>query len=153
MSGRRSIVLGLMAVVVAVTIVGAHADAAVKGGAAGSTVRAATAAVGTTTATRPSNESQRLQRELGELASAWASAGGTYGYPYWDKARQRWHAGTISTSLFREYVAGYRDRMRLGCQLVDDVATSDGIAHDTQKLVRDACDERVQGLAAQQRWL
>ena len=106
-----------------------------------------------TTASTPDADARRMGRELDDLASAWAAAGGTYGYPFWAKAQERWRMGEISASLFREYVSGYRDRMHLGCQLVDDVSTSDGVADDTHRLVSDACAQRVKGLAAQQRWL
>ncbi|MCW2974143.1 MAG: hypothetical protein JWN72_2416 [Thermoleophilia bacterium] len=146
---RRRIILMLL------TAGALFAGAVAAAGAADSATEAAkpTPTVPSTTANVPSGDDRRLERQLDELASAWAAAGGTYGYPFWDRARQRWSSGEISASLFREYVSGYRDRIHLGCELVDQVDTSSGAADDTHELVSHACDERVKGLAAQQRWL
>lgn len=149
------VVVASMATLAAGATAGAagRQTAAAPEAAATTTPTSPTTTVPSTVARTPSAEDRRLERELGDLASAWASAGGTYGYPFWDRARQRWQDGEISASLFREYVSGYRDRMRLGCQLVDGVDTSSGVADDTHELVSHACDERVAGLESQQRWL
>ncbi|MBC7460332.1 MAG: hypothetical protein H7287_03120 [Thermoleophilia bacterium] len=147
MKRRLSLLLALAATLMAsaVAVVGA-ADAT-------TTPTQPAATVPSTTVSAPSSDDRRLERELDDVASAWAAAGGTYGYPFWDRARQRWHSGEISASLFREYVSGYRDRIHLGCELVDRVVTSSGAADDTHELVSHACSERVKGLTAQQKWL
>jgi regulator of protease activity HflC (stomatin/prohibitin superfamily) len=94
-----------------------------------------------------------MRRELRDLASAWADGGGTYGYPFWEKAGQRWRTGEISTTLYREYVTGYRDRLVLGCDLLDAIDTSTKVADEVRSRVLDSCHERVDALRAQQRWL
>jgi hypothetical protein len=102
---------------------------------------------------RPSEDERTMRAELRELARAWADGGGTFGYPFWEKARQRWAARQITTPMYREYVAGYRDRLDAGCELVDRVDTSTDVSTAVRELVLSACDERVDALRAQQRSL
>ena len=101
----------------------------------------------------PATGARQLRSELVALADAWAEGGGTFGYPFWDKAAQRYGAREISPSLFREYVSGYRDRLSAGCQLLEAIDGSDGVASDVDELVREACARRVEGLRAQQQLL
>jgi hypothetical protein len=133
--------------------------------AAGATQRsgaAATATPASTTTTveqpdqprpKPSERERTMRRELRELARAWADGGGTFGYPFWEKARQRWARRQITTPMYREYVTGYRDRLDSGCELVDRVDTSTETSTDVRELVLEACDERVEALRTQQRSL
>lgn len=98
-------------------------------------------------------EARLVRRELRSLAKAWEEGGGRFGYPFWEKAGQRWTNRQITTTMYREYVTGYRDRLRAGCALLDaaDVDTSE--ARDVRSLVLDACNTRVDALRDQQRWL
>lgn len=102
-----------------------------------------------------SDDSQdtRMRAELVELADAWALGGGTYGYPFWEKAGQRWQAGQISTTMYREYVDGYRDRLRAGCELLDVIDPNERVSDDVRSLVLHACEQRVDALQSQHRWL
>lgn len=102
---------------------------------------------------RPSEREKTMRAELRELARAWADGGGTFGYPFWEKARQRWAQRQITTPMYREYVTGYRDRLDAGCELVDRVDTSTEVSTEVRELVLRACDERVDALRAQQRSL
>ena len=110
-------------------------------------------AVSTPETLETTEEGRILERELDELADAWADGGGRFGYPYWDKAGHRWRSGEISTSLFREYVTSYRDRLVEGCELLESVNTSGAVADEVRDLVVNSCSRRVDGLRAQQRWL
>lgn len=102
---------------------------------------------------RPSDRERQMRRELREFASAWADGGGTFGYPFWEKARQRLAMRQITTSMYREYVTGYRDRLVVGCDLIDQVDTETEVAGDVGRLVLDACEARVEALRAEQRSL
>lgn len=104
-------------------------------------------------AAEPSDVARTMHDELRALAGAWADGGGTFGYPFWEKASQRWRSREIPDSIFREYVTGYRDRLVTGCGLVRDVEATTEAAEDVQDLLVDACERRVDGLRAQQRWL
>lgn len=97
--------------------------------------------------------SRATRTELRELARAWADGGGTFGYPFWGKAQQRWRTGEITASMFREYVTGYRDRVMLGCDLLEDVETSTEVSGDVRELVVQSCRSRLDGLREQQRAL
>jgi hypothetical protein len=99
------------------------------------------------------DEARQVRRELRALARAWEEGGGRFGFPYWEKAGQRWTDRQITTTMYREYVTGYRDRLRAGCELLDaaDVETSE--ARDVRSLVLDSCTRRVDALRDQQRWL
>lgn len=99
------------------------------------------------------DEARQVRRELRALARAWDEGGGRFGYPFWEKAGQRWADRQITTTMYREYVTGYRDRLRAGCELLDgaDIETSE--AKDVRSLVLDACNTRVDALRDQQRWL
>lgn len=122
-------------------------------------VAAAVAAISTPGASGESGDApdyqdaREMQRELRALAAAWRDGGGMYGYPFWEKAQQRWRAGEISASVFREYVTGYRDRVSVGCELLDAIDTSTDQSGDVRALVTKACQERREGLREQQRWL
>jgi hypothetical protein len=107
----------------------------------------------TETTEQASADDRRMSHELRDLASAWADGGGTFGYPFWDKAGQRWRTGEITTTMYREYVTGYRDRLVLGCDLLDAIDTSTEVADEVRGRVLDSCHERVDALRAQQRWL
>lgn len=96
---------------------------------------------------------RRVVRELELLADAWAEGGGTYGYPFWAKAQERWRAGTISASVLREYTSGYRDSLQIGCDLVDAVDVETDVAKDVREMLVDACGARVDALRAQQQQL
>ncbi len=98
-------------------------------------------------------EARLIRRELRSLARAWEEGGGRFGFPFWEKAGQRWTDRQITTPMYREYVAGYRDRLRAGCALLDaaDIETSE--ARDVRSLVLDSCNKRVDALRDQQRWL
>lgn len=120
-----------------------------EGGAADAPIDAPTAEP-----TAGATEAARLiRRELRDLARAWEEGGGRFGYPFWEKAGRRWDANQITTTMYREYVTGYRDRLRAGCELIDaaDIDTSE--AKDVRSLALDACRARVDALRNQQRWL
>ena len=102
---------------------------------------------------KPSEDERTMRAELRELERAWADGGGTFGYPFWEKARQRWAQRQITTSMYREYVTGYRDRLDAGCELVDRVDTDADVSTEVRELVLRACDERVDALRTQQRSL
>lgn len=95
----------------------------------------------------------RLVRDLEALAAAWADGGGTFGYPFWEKAGQRWLDGQLTTTMYREYVTGYRDRLEAGCELLDAVDAGTEASREVRSLVLDSCRGRVEALQAQQRWL
>lgn len=95
----------------------------------------------------------RLARDLDALATAWADGGGTFGYPFWEKAGQRWRSGQLATTMYREYVTGYRDRLEAGCELIEGVDAGTEASGEVRSLVLDACRGRVDALQAQQRWL
>jgi len=99
------------------------------------------------------DEARQLRRELASLALAWEEGGGRFGYPYWEKAGQRRAARQISTAVFREYVTGYRDRMRAGCELLDATEVEQEAARDVRRLALDACRSRADALRDQQEWL
>lgn len=111
------------------------------------------AEVATDVIPEPGDDERAMRGELADLADAWAIGGGSFGYPFWDKAAQRWRAHEISTPLFREYVTGYRDRLVVGCGLIDDVEADSDTASGVQELLADACEDRVEGLRGQRRWL
>jgi hypothetical protein len=94
-----------------------------------------------------------MRGELKELAEAWADGGGTFGYPFWEKAGHRMQTGEITPTMYREYVTGYRDRLVLGCGLIEHVDTSSDTTEQVRGLVLDACEARVDGLRQQQHWL
>lgn len=98
-------------------------------------------------------EARQVRSELRMLARAWEDGGGRFGYPYWEKAGQRWAARQITTPMYREYVTGYRDRLRAGCELLDASEVETAEARDVRSLVLDACRTRVDALRDQQRWL
>lgn len=98
-------------------------------------------------------DADRLVRDLDALANAWSDGGGTFGYPFWEKAGQRWHDGQLTTTMYREYVTGYRDRLEAGCELIDAVETGTEASGEVRSLVLDACHARVDALQAQRRWL
>jgi hypothetical protein len=98
-------------------------------------------------------ETVQLRRELDDLVDAWAVGGGTFGFPFWERAGRRWAAGEITTPMYREYVTGYRDRVRAGCQLLDSVRVRHSVARDVRGLVEGACRRRIEALGSQQRWL
>lgn len=95
----------------------------------------------------------RLARDLDALAAAWADGGGTFGYPFWEKAGRRWVDGQLTTTMYREYVTGYRDRLEAGCELLDSVDAGTEASSQVRALVVEACRDRVDALQAQQRWL
>lgn len=99
---------------------------------------------------RPSGEERTMRAELRQLERAWADGGGTFGYPFWEKARQRRAMRQITPSMYREYVTGYRDRLVAGCDLLDQVDTSTEVASEVRELVLDACETRIDALRATQ---
>ena len=99
------------------------------------------------------DEARQLRSDLVDLASSWEEGGGRFGYTYWEKAGQRRAARQISVAMFREYVTGYRDRMRAGCELLDATDVEQEAARDVRALARDACRRRVDALRDQQEWL
>jgi hypothetical protein len=101
----------------------------------------------------PDEDDRRLGRDLRDLAEAWASGGGEFGYPFWEKAGQRWRTGQVTTTMYREYVTGYRDQLRVGCELVDSIDVDTPESDDVKSLVLDSCGRRVEALRAQQQWL
>lgn len=94
-----------------------------------------------------------VRAELLDLADAWADGGGRFGYPFWEKAAQRWRARQLTAIFYREYVTGYRDRLALGCPLLDEIELGTREAKDVRELLATACDRRLDGLRLQQRWL
>lgn len=98
-------------------------------------------------------DARSMRAELDRLARAWADGAGTFGYPFWEKAGQRWRTGQITTPMYREYVTGYRDQLEIACELLDGVETSTDTAGDVRRLVRSSCRSRLTGLRVQQRWL
>jgi hypothetical protein len=153
MSGRRLqraaallVLAGAVAGVLAwLAIVRVDARAASVTPAAGDEAAAPTSA--------PSSDDRRLRSELDRLADAWSLGGGRFGYPFWEKASQRWRSGELSTALLREYVTGYRDRLRPGCDLLDATDVDSDVARDVRSLAKDSCSRRLEALRAQQRWL
>lgn len=99
------------------------------------------------------DEAREMRGEMRDLEEAWADGGGTFGYPFWDKAGARWRTGQISTAIYREYVTGYRDRLVVGCELLDSVDVATEPASEVRDLAQGACERRVEALRAQQRWL
>lgn len=99
------------------------------------------------------DEARQVRRELRSLAQAWDEGGGRFGFPFWEKAGQRWARRQITTTMYREYVTGYRDRLRAGCELLDAADPDTSEARDVRSLVLDACNKRVDALRDQQRWL
>ncbi|MCW2926236.1 MAG: hypothetical protein JWM86_204 [Thermoleophilia bacterium] len=127
--------------------------AALTTGSAVAPAPAARAAEGDEPARSTSEEQEQVGSELRSLADAWADGGGTFGYPFWEKAGQRWRAGQLTNTMYREYVTGYRDRLRTGCELLDSVDASTDVAGDVRRLLLDSCERRLEGLRAQQRSL
>ncbi len=101
----------------------------------------------------PSASEREMRRDLDRLADAWSLGGGRFGYPFWEKAMQRWRAGEQSTAMFREYVTGYRDLLRAGCKLLRATDISSTSGRDVRTLLVDSCDRRLDALGAQQQWL
>ncbi|MCW2920975.1 MAG: hypothetical protein JWL76_849 [Thermoleophilia bacterium] len=99
------------------------------------------------------DEARQVRGELRALARAWDEGGGRFGYPFWEKAGQRWATRQITTTMYREYVTGYRDRLRAGCDLLDSAEIDTSEAKDVRSLALDACNTRVDALRDQQRWL
>ena len=99
------------------------------------------------------DEARLVRRELRALERAWEEGGGRFGYPFWEKAGQRWSNRQITTTMYREYVTGYRDRLRAGCELLDSADIDSSEAKDVRSLALDACNTRVDALRDQQRWL
>jgi len=108
---------------------------------------------GATPDTAPTPSRPQLASELRALAQAWSDGGGAFGYPFWEKAGQRWRQKQVTTTMYREYVTGYRDRLVLGCPLVDSVDVEEAEAVDVKELLVEACTRRIDGLRAQQQWL
>jgi hypothetical protein len=136
-------------ILVASLIVGGGLVAAVAGGASARATSSATAPV----RDKPSKTERDTARELRALADAWREGGGHYGYPFWEKAYERWKAKGITASVFREYVTGYRDNLQLGCELMETVDVDHDASRDVRDLVLDACRSRVEALRAQKREL
>lgn len=101
----------------------------------------------------PSSADRRVERDLASIADAWAEGGGTYGFPFWEKAQERWRAGTVSASVLREYTTGYRDNLQLGCELLDATDVDTEVAQEVRENLVDACRTRVDALRAQKRQL
>lgn len=101
----------------------------------------------------PSRDERSARASLVELADAWMVGGGEFGFPFWDKAGRRWAAGQLTTTMYREYVTGYRDRLRSGCELLDAIDVKGSVPRDVPSLVRDSCSMRLRALDSQQRWL
>lgn len=101
----------------------------------------------------PGEAGLAMQRELRALERAWADGGGTWGYPFWEKAGQRWRTGEITGAMYREYVTGYRDRLVVGCTLLERVEAGTETSEAVRELLIDACERRVDALRAQQRSL
>lgn len=138
----------------ALALLGAIAFAPVVGAATNDAGNAIDPVTETTQERRAPSEDERAMRsELRELERAWADGGGTFGYPFWEKAGQRWRTKEITTPMYREYVTGYRDRLVVGCQLLDQVDTGSDTATEVRELVLEACERRVDALRAQQRSL
>lgn len=102
---------------------------------------------------RPTERARQMAAELRELEDAWARGGGTYGYPFWEKAGHRWRTGRISAPMYREYVTGYRDRLVPGCGLLRRAELDTRVGGVVRRLLLDACELRVEALRAQQRAL
>lgn len=94
-----------------------------------------------------------VANELHELGSLWNSTSGLYGYPFWEKALQRWRSGSLTPSMMREYVTGYRDSLNLTCETVDDASIGSDIARSVRTLLVDACEDRIDALKAQKQQL
>lgn len=101
----------------------------------------------------PSRREREMRAQLRELAQAWADGGGTFGFPFWEKASQRWTRGEITTPMYREYVTGYRDLLDAGCDLVDQVDVDHDASREAKGHVFDACERRVDALRSLQRSL
>jgi hypothetical protein len=118
------------------------------------TVRLALAATpGNIPAATPSGDTLELNDDLRGLTEAWNVGGGQYGYPFWEKAGHRWRASELSTSAYREYVVGYRDRLDAGCKLLSSVDTRTDLGDELQDRLVAACTDRVRALDAHQREL
>ena len=143
---QRATVVGVLVVVIAAVVGSAGAASGVAPGAQSPPSAAPSSS-------EPDAGERRLRRDLDALADAWSLGGGRFGFPYWEKASQRWTAGQLSTALFREYVAGYRDRLRSGCDLLRATEVDSDAAWDVRSLLVDSCSRRMDALKAQQRWL
>lgn len=148
---RRRIVLGIAAGVVAVVVVATVVH--VSGGSSSPATAGSAGGASQADDADTAQERRELAAELDRLADAWALGGGTFGYPFWEKAQQRWQAGRMSSALFREYATGYRDRLRAGCELLDATDVDQSGAKDVRSLLLDACSRRIDALDAQQQWL
>lgn len=146
MAARRGLQLATMATCVGLLLAGAP-DSGVA------VVAEETGATRVEPATTPSEEDERLRDELAELARAWMLGGGEFGYPFWEKAGQRWTGGQVTTPIYREYSTGYRDRLRAGCELLDSLDVDADVAREVRSLIEDSCRRRIEALRAQQRWL
>lgn len=100
-----------------------------------------------------SDAGRAMRSELRRLERAWSDGGGTYGYPFWEKAGQRWRTNEITTPMYREYVTGYRDRLAVGCRLLDQVDVTTDVSEQVRDLALEACERRIDALRAQQRSL
>lgn len=101
----------------------------------------------------PTRDDRKGRETMVDLAHAWAVGGGTFGYPFWDKAGHRWSQGQISTVMYREYVTGYRDRLKSGCDLLAAIEIRGSVPKDIPDLVIASCENRLEALQQQQRWL
>lgn len=156
MRRRRSIVLLATLAVIAPVSTGLalqRAGAAPAGSAVPPSAGIDASAVAELTAPQPSEPARHVRRELRTLAEAWSLGGGRYGFPYWEKAWHRWRDREIGASAFREYVTGYRDTLRPGCELLDDLDLEVDAVRDIRSSLVEACHERVSALRSQQQRL
>lgn len=151
MSRRRALqLLGSIAVIVAIVL----GVVSLAGGASSEeTAEPAATPTTATTTTSASSDEREAAKEIRALAEAWYEGGGHYGYPFWAKAYERWKAKSISPSVFREYVTGYRDNLQRGCELLDTIDVNHDASRDVRDLIMEACRARVDALRAQKREL
>lgn len=62
----------------------------------------------------PEERRLRVRTDLERLADAWASVGGSDGYPFWEKAWRSYGRGEIAASSLRDYTVSYRELLERG---------------------------------------
>lgn len=91
-------------------------------------------------------DGDRVSDDIRNLARVWGEAGGTWAFPYWEKAYQRWRERTINDSTFREYVIAYREQLDPGCDVLAGLKLATNEGRQVANVVNSACDSRLHAL-------
>lgn len=88
----------------------------------------------------------KVSKDLKDVTRVWGEAGGTWAFPFWEKAYRRWRDHNINDSTFREYVIAYREQLDPGCDVLDGLKMSTDPGNQVADLAVAACKSRLRAL-------